>query len=323
MTERVPAPATTPVQHEDLNNPYDLPGYRKISKIGEGTYGVVFKAEQESTKEFVAIKKIRLNMQEGIPTTTLREIAVLKELRHDNIIKMTDMIQKNNAVYLVFEYSEVDLRKYMEKVGRRGLTADHIRSFMHQLLRGLHYCHTRRILHRDLKPQNLLIDRHGRLTIADLGLARSFGVPMRAYTHQVVTLWYRAPEILLGSDYYSTAVDMWSVGCIMAEMIAFRPLFPGATQIEELFHIFQLRGTPTEEVWPGVSTLRDYNAQFPPWKPRDLKTLLLKCHDSIEMPDLAFDLLERLLTYDPSHRITARSAEEHDFFYSDISKLQF
>jgi serine/threonine protein kinase len=134
---------------------------------------------------------------------------------------------------------------------------------MHQLLRGLHYCHSHRILHRDLKPQNLLIDRTGRLTIADLGLSRVFGVPMRTYTHQVITLWYRAPEILLGSYHYSTAVDMWSVGCIMAEMMTFSPIFPGESQIDELFRIFRTLGTPDENVWPGISTLPDYNENFP------------------------------------------------------------
>lgn len=163
---------------------------------------------------------------------------------------------------------------------------------MHQLLLGLHYCHANRILHRDLKPQNLLIDNTGRLVLADLGLARAFCVPMRTYTHQVIrirlvsvlewipcalpfpfssyipcfkviTLWYRPPEILLGSKHYSTAVDLWSVGCIFAEMLTMKPLFPGESQIDQLFCIFRILGTPTEERWPGVSTLPDFGVAFP------------------------------------------------------------
>ncbi|KAG2235889.1 kinase-like domain-containing protein [Thamnidium elegans] len=312
-------------EYDEMADPNDLAGYQKISKIGEGTYGVVFKARQKETNKLVALKKIRLNLQEGVPTTTIREVAILKEMNHENIVKLLDMIQRDATIYLVFEYSDVDLRRYMDKVKRPGLTAGHIKSFMHQLLRGLHYCHAHRILHRDLKPQNLLIDRHGRLTIADLGLSRAFGVPMRAYTHQVITLWYRAPEILLGCHHYSTAVDMWSVGCIMAELMTFSPIFPGDSQIDELFRIFRVFGTPNEEMWPGVSKLRDYNPNFPPWKPRDLQSLFKKKYASnyLDLPDSAYDLLRSLLTYDPLTRISALRAEEHPYFFDDITMLEF
>merc|ERR1719223_283861 len=133
------------------------------------------------------------------------------------------------------------------------------------MIAGLNFCHARRIIHRDLKPQNLLIDRNGTLKLADFGLARAFGIPVRTYTHEVVTLWYRAPEILLGSKHYSTPVDLWSVGCIFAEMITNRPLFPGDSEIDELFRIFRVCGTPNEELWPGVSSLPDYKPTFPNW----------------------------------------------------------
>ncbi|KAI8091453.1 kinase-like domain-containing protein [Gilbertella persicaria] len=320
--ERKPIKQEHTEEYDEMANPYDLAGYEKISKIGEGTYGVVFKAKQKETNKLVALKKIRLNLQEGVPTTTIREVAILKEMDHKNIVRLVDMIQRDATIYLVFDYSEVDLRRYMDKARRPGLTANHIKSFMHQLLLGLHYCHSHRILHRDLKPQNLLIDKYGRLTIADLGLSRAFGVPMRTYTHQVITLWYRAPEILLGSRHYSTAVDMWSVGCIMAEMITLRALFPGSTQIDELFRIFQVLGTPTEAMWPGITTLPDYNEHFPPWKPRDLKETIEEYPHSIkDLPDSAYDLLRSLLSYDPVTRISAARAEEHMYFYDDITML--
>jgi serine/threonine protein kinase len=138
---------------------------------------------------------------------------------------------------------------------------------MFQMIAGLNFCHARRILHRDLKPQNLLIDRSGALKLADFGLARAFGIPVRTYTHEVVTLWYRAPEILLGQQQYSTPVDMWSIGTIFAEMVMKCPLYPGDSEIDELFKIFRTLGTPNEELWPGVSKLPDYKPTFPNCKP--------------------------------------------------------
>ncbi|KAI9274180.1 kinase-like domain-containing protein [Sporodiniella umbellata] len=296
--------------------------YEKLSKIGEGTYGVVFKANDKKTNSLVALKKIRLNLMEGVPTTIIREIAILKELKHKNVVSLLDMEQKDTLIYLAFEYADVDLRRYMDHVGRAGLTLGHMRSFMHQLLSGLHYCHSQRILHRDLKPQNLLIDKNGRLCIADLGLSRVFVVPMRTYTHQVITLWYRAPEILLGSQQYSTAVDMWSVGCIFAEMLTLQPLFPGDSQIDQMLRIFRLLGTPTEDMWPGVTALADYNSNFPIWATRSFPERLKKYPKYQEVDESAIDLLQALLTYNPVSRISAIRAEEHPFFFEDHSLLE-
>ncbi|KAI9032815.1 kinase-like domain-containing protein [Phycomyces nitens] len=277
----------------------------KICKVGEGVYGVVFKARTNIGHELVAIKRIRLGYNQGLSTTTLREIAILKEMKHPNIVKLLDLIQKDKTIYLVFEYFDIDLRKYMTDVGRAGLSLGHIKSFTHQLLSGINYCHSHRMLHRDLKPQNILIDMTGRLTIADFGLSRPFGIPMRAYTQQVITLWYRAPEILMGCGHYSTAVDMWSIGCIFAEMFTLSPLFAGDSQIDQLFRIFKVLGTPNEELWPGVSTLPTYKVAFPDWEPMDLQKVINSAEDMVQMSDLAYDLLKSLLAYDPAERLSA------------------
>ncbi len=184
---------------------------------------------------------------------------------------------------------------------------------MYQLIKGLSYCHSRRILHRDLKPQNLLIDREGNLKLADFGLARAVGIPVRTYTHEIVTLWYRAPEILLGQKHYSTAVDMWSVGCIFAEMANQHPLFPGDSEIDELFKIFRVLGTPNEITWPSVTTLPDYKASFPKWPAVPLGKL-------VKLDENGVDLLQKLLTYEPGQRISAKRALLHPYF-DDLKQM--
>ena len=173
------------------------------------TYGVVYKAQDKVTKEIVALKKIRLEAEdEGVPSTAIREISLLKELPHHNVVGLRDVVHENQKLYLVFEYLEQDLKKYLDYVGKK-LERLLIKSYLQQLIKGIAFCHSHRVLHRDLKPQNLLIDRQGTLKLADFGLARAFGLPVRTFTHEVVTLWYRAPEILLGGRQYSTPVDIW------------------------------------------------------------------------------------------------------------------
>lgn len=285
--------------------------YEKLEKVGEGTYGVVYKARDRHSNRIVALKKIRLETEdEGVPSTAIREISLLKELKHPNVLRLFEIVHNEEKLYLICEFLDLDLKKYMD-TQINGLQPPLIKSYMFQLIKGLHYCHCHRILHRDLKPQNLLIDQHGMLKLADFGLARAFGVPLRTYTHEVVTLWYRAPEILLGSKHYSTAVDMWSVGCIFAEMCIKHPLFPGDSEIDEIFRIFRLLGTPNEDIWPGVSTLQDYKHNFPQWKPQDLrKTVKILDEDGV-------DLLQKLLIYDPAHRISAKRGLQHPYF-SDV-----
>ncbi|KAM0682630.1 Cyclin-dependent kinase catalytic subunit [Mitosporidium daphniae] len=288
--------------------------YQKLEKIGEGSYGVVYKAKHRLSGALVALKKIRLESEdEGVPATAIREISILKELDHDSVVKLHDVVHHNSKLYLVFEYLDLDLKRYMDSIrASGGMKMDQIKCYLYQLISGIYACHSRRVLHRDLKPQNLLIDREGSLKIADFGLARAYGIPMRTFTHEVVTLWYRAPEILLGDKHYTTAMDIWSIGCIFGEMVLQSPLFPGDSEIDELYKIFRILGTPSEESWNGVSTLPEYKTLFPQWHPQALSKVLP------QLDIYGLDLLSRMLQFDPAKRISAKQALQHPFF-NDIN----
>lgn len=290
-----------------------LARYQKLEKLGEGTYGVVYKAREKATERIVALKKMRLDAEdEGVPSTAIREISLLRELRQSNIVRLLEVLHSDNKLYLVFEFLEQDLKKYMDSVPTPP-EPPLVKSYLYQLVRGIAYCHSRRVLHRDLKPQNLLIDRYGALKLADFGLARAFSIPIRAYTHEVVTLWYRAPEILLGSRTYATPVDIWSAGCIFAELASKRPIFPGDSEIDQLFRIFRVLGTPDSETWPGVDKLPDFKATFPTWKSQPLAKFVP------QLDPLGVDLLSRMLVYEPQKRISAKAALDHPYF-NDLDK---
>lgn len=289
--------------------------YRKIEVLGEGTYGVVFKAYDLISKQFVALKKIRMEYEEdeGIPATTLREISALKSLKHPNIVPLQDVFINHNEkkIYLIFDYVEQDLKAYITK-----LTDPKPETYQHllkQILLGVEFCHSSGILHRDLKPQNILIGNNDVIKIADFGLARSFNFPLkpRNLTKEIVTLWYRAPELLLGEKQYSTAIDVWSVGCIFAEMINKCPLFMGDSQIDQIYKIFQFSGTPDDNIWPGVSSYPDYKNTFPRFK------MNLNCINSSNNPALdskALDLMLKMLEINPSKRINATWALKSEYF---------
>lgn len=283
--------------------------YKRTETLGEGTYGVVFKAKNMETGAIVALKKIKLELEdEGVPSTALREISVLKTLVHPNIVKLLDVEHGENRLYLAFEFVEQDLKKFMDKHRKKVFKPAFVQKIAYQLLSGLDHCHSHGVIHRDLKPGNILIDDKGTVKIADFGLARAFAIPIKAYTHEVITLWYRAPEILMGDKYYSLGVDIWSIGCIFTELARRRPLWPGDSEIDMLYKIFRLLGTPTEAVWPGISKLPDYNPEFPTW-PRQKLTKM-----SGPMDPKAIDLLSAMMIYDPARRITARDALRHPYF---------
>lgn len=290
-----------------------MENFGNLEKIGEGTYGVVYKARDKITDQIVALKKIRLEADdEGVPSTAIREISLLKELEHPNVVSLLDVVHVDAKLFMVFEYLDKDLKKHMDENRLSGgLPSALVRSYMYQLLEGIAYCHAHQVMHRDLKPQNLLIDNQGNVKLADFGLARMVELPFRNYTHEVVTQWYRPPEILLGQKVYNWGADIWGLGCIFAEMITNRPLFPGDSEIDQLFKIFRLLGTPTDETWPGVTNLPDFNVSFPLWP---AKVLIEELPELKSVGSEGVDLLERLLVFCPKKRISARQALRHSYF---------
>ncbi|CAF2793866.1 unnamed protein product [Rotaria sp. Silwood2] len=285
-----------------------IESYVKLEKLGEGTYATVYKGTSSLLSGYVALKEIRLEQEEGAPCTALREVSLLKGLKHNNIVSLYDIIFDKTTLTLVFEYVEKDLKQYMDDCANM-LNLKNVRLFLFQLLRGLEYCHARKILHRDLKPQNLLINERGELKLADFGLARIKSFPTKTYSHEVVTLWYRPPDVLLGSTEYSTPIDIWAVGCIFYEMACGRPLFAGTKVEEELHIIFKCLGTPTEQTLPGVTSNADFQAlRIPFYNGESLRRLASRLDQN------SIDLLDKFLRYNPSSRISARDAMMHTFF---------
>ncbi|KAJ3187586.1 negative regulator of the PHO system, partial [Irineochytrium annulatum] len=290
--------------------------YMRLEKLGEGTYATVHKGKNRLTADVVALKEIHLDAEEGAPSTAIREISLMKELKHANIVRLYDVIHTEKTLTLIFEYMDMDLKKFMDTQGNNGAIQPQLcKQFMGQLLAGIAFCHENRVLHRDLKPQNLLINSKYELKLADFGLARAFGIPVNTFSNEVVTLWYRAPDVLLGSRNYSTSIDIWSAGCIMAEMYSGKPLFPGKTNDDQLLKIFKFLGTPTEATWPRVSELPEYKKTFPMYPPQPLTTKLGM------LDQYALDLLNRMIQYQPHMRISAKDAMNHVYF-ADYQNMQ-
>lgn len=290
--------------------------YVKRAKIGSGTYGSVYSAEVEGSDppEFVALKKIKdLNGEEGFPATTLREIATLKTLDHPNIVLLKDIVTsfRNDALHsvtLVMELQQYDLAMVITKMGS-ALTDDTTREFARQLLSAADYIHSHHIIHRDIKPQNILVNSEMTvLKLADFGLARNFSVPLPKYTPEVQTLWYRAPELLLGTSIYSTSVDVWSIGCVIAELVNHRPVFPGKSEIDQLYIIFRTLGTPQISDWNNVVELPHWQNTFPQFHRPSVRKMFPAVSPSFR------ELILCLLCMNPANRITAKAALEHVLF---------
>lgn len=316
MTEYLDGIGSFEEQEQNFENLYER---EEVAMLGEGTYGKVYKARSTRTGEFVAMKRMKLDSEEeGVPSTAIREVALLREAKHENVVKLLDVFCTTSKLVLVFEFLENDLKKYMKSYGKQPLPPAVVKNLTLQLCRGIEYCHSNRILHRDLKPQNLLIGGGNCLKIADFGLARAYSVPVAKYTHEVVTVWYRAPEILLGKEVYSVPVDIWSVGCVMGEMATSSPLFGGDSEIHTIFKIFQKLGTPSEAEWPDIVSLPDYKPTFPKWRARGWANIR---NTKAQVGADGIDLLENLMAYDPKARISARKAKEHPYFRDAASEL--
>lgn len=287
-------------------------------QIGKGRWGTVYKAKDKKTGQLLALKivaTVENDIQVGIPKSLLREISFLKHLKHQNIVRLFDVIHTNASVVLVMEYLDQDLKKYMEAFPE-GLSTSKTKSLMFQLLSAVNFCHLRRILHRDIKPQNILINSNEEVRLADFGLARSFGLPVSEYSAEVVSLSYRPPELFFGCTQYSVGVDMWGIGCLFAEMSNGAQLFAGASHTEEMIPlIFSTLSTPTLASWPSLRELPQFD-QYQSFvtPPETLKTV---CWRSLapKLDSFGLDLLSRFLRYEPVSRIASDNALQHPFFY--------
>lgn len=285
--------------------------FEKLNRIGEGTYGVVYRARDTKSGEIVALKKIRMEREkEGLPVCSVREISLLMQLRHRHVVELIDVVvgRDLNSMFLVMKYCEQDLASLIDHM-KVPFTESQVKCIMLQLLDGLKYMHDHFVIHRDLKVSNLLLTDKGCLKIADFGLARAAGEPTKPLTPKVVTLWYRAPEILFGDETYTTALDMWSVGCIFGEVLNNKPLLPGKSEANQVELIVNLLGSPNDDIWPGFSSLplaKKLNFSQQPYN-----NLNQKFH---WLSDEGSKLLNEFLMYNPKKRISAAKALRSVYF---------
>ncbi|CAE8582190.1 unnamed protein product [Polarella glacialis] len=291
--------------------------YILMEEIGKGVYGSVTRARHTVSGEVVAIKKLHYDPEawmDGVPAHALREVSLLRDFHHSNIVELKDILEISLQDFrLVFEYLPNDLHMVLRNFRRKGelMPIAQVQNYTACLMAGIFACHSRSLIHRDLKPQNVLVGHDGNLQIADFGLARVLASPLRCYTLDIVTLWYRAPEILLGAQRYGYEVDMWSVGCVISEMATGKPAFGGDSEIGTIFKIFALLGTPNENLWPEGTTLDHFKSRFPKFNGAGVESLL-EVQPALDATG-GLDLLSKLLCFDPKVRVTSRRANSHRF----------
>ncbi|KAJ3138464.1 Cyclin-dependent kinase 20 [Physocladia obscura] len=286
--------------------------YKIITKIGEGAHGVVLRAKCIETGNTVALKKVPLRrIEDGIPNTILREIKALQTIVHQNVVKLLEFFPSGAGFVLVFEFMLSDLAEVLRNASHP-LTEAQVKAYMMMILQGVAYCHELNIMHRDLKPANLLISSTGILKLADFGLARVHNSSEngRPYSHQVATRWYRSPELLYGARKYDIGVDLWAIGCIFGELLNHSPLFPGQNDIDQLYCVLSILGTPSPQEWLELESLPDYNKiQFPHCEPIAFDKI---CPDASTG---AVTLLKKFLVYPSKKRICASKALLDTYFF--------
>ncbi|KAK8853073.1 hypothetical protein IAR55_003774 [Kwoniella newhampshirensis] len=317
ISETSPAENSAPAPSQPFNPSGEM--YEKISHVGEGTYGKVYKARSNENGKMFALKRIRMEGErDGFPVTAMREIKLLQALRHENVVRLMEMVVSTGSVYMVLEYMDHDLTGLLAHPTLQ-LSPANIKSLNYQMLSGLAYLHDRGILHRDMKGSNILLNSSGELKLADFGLARMYSKRHRDdYTNRVITLWYRSPELLLGETVYGPEVDMWSAGCIMLELSTSKPIFQGSDEIHQLEVIYSIMGTPREEEWPEVKELPWYDLV----KPKEKVESKFRGSFAKRLSPSALDLAEGLLFFDPTKRLSAAAALNTEYFTSEEPKME-
>ncbi|EFJ49339.1 hypothetical protein VOLCADRAFT_59590, partial [Volvox carteri f. nagariensis] len=280
--------------------------YKVVKQLGDGTYGTVWKAINRQTNEVVAIKKMKRKFYSWEECMNLREVKSLRKLNHPCIIKLKEVIRENDELFFVFEYLECNVYQ-LTKDRDKFIPESRVRNWCYQIFQGLAYIHKHGFFHRDMKPENLLASKDS-VKIADFGLAREIR-SRPPYTDYVSTRWYRAPEVLLRSPYYSAPIDLFAMGAIMAELYMLRPLFPGTSEADEIYKICSIMGTPTQQTWPeGLKLAAAMNFRFPQFAPTPLNKIITNaCPEAI-------DLMTQLCQWDPNKRPTAVQALQHPYF---------
>eukprot|EP00927_Polykrikos_kofoidii_P036790 TRINITY_DN3103_c1_g1_i1.p2 TRINITY_DN3103_c1_g1~~TRINITY_DN3103_c1_g1_i1.p2 ORF type:complete len:340 (-),score=56.69 TRINITY_DN3103_c1_g1_i1:441-1460(-) len=294
--------------------------FQMLEKRGNGVHGCVFRAKDMVTENIVAVKKLKFSAEseevDGIPTHIIREVVLLRDFEHPNIVRLLDVVLTGDKeINMIFEYVDTDLWDFLKGFAKKDekLPTNTLTSFTRQMISGIYACHTRVILHRDLKPQNILIHQGTHLKICDFGLSRIATIPIqRPFSRDIVTMWYRAPEIFLGENIYGMQVDNWSMGCIIAEMVVGCPIFAGDSEIGSIMKIFKTMGTPNEETWPGVTKLPFWQPCLPKWPQKNQADIVGRRRP--ELPKAALELFEGLLTMSPARRLSSRKANFHRYF---------
>ncbi|KIX96611.1 uncharacterized protein Z520_07877 [Fonsecaea multimorphosa CBS 102226] len=295
--------------------------FEQLNDIEEGSYGVVSRARRRATGEIVALKRLKMDhTNDGFPVTGLREIQTLMACREDtkNVVKLLEVVMGDSLkdVYLVMEFLEHDLKTLLDDMAEPFLPSE-TKTVMLQIVRGVEYLHTNWIMHRDLKTSNLLLNNRGEIKLADFGMARyTSNPPPPKLTQLVVTLWYRAPELLLGAESYDFEIDVWSVGCIFAELVTKEPLFQGRNEVDQLSKIFGLLGTPTRESWPGFRSLPNAKALHPVLSQTHSSSLLTASKFTY-LTTAGLRLLSSLLSLNPTSRPSATEVLDHPYFRED------
>ncbi|CAG9529911.1 unnamed protein product [Cercopithifilaria johnstoni] len=294
--------------------------YVGIGKVGEGVYGTVYKAIDKRGGNTVSVKKVRMTstFENGVPSALIREITLLKLLHHPNIVSLEDVIMSDDQIYLVFEFVSVNLKSYISKIpDNKWMDKAEQKSYLYQILQAIYYCHQRNILHCDLKPQNLFVDQKDCLKLAEFRFYEAVNTSGRYCTQEVCTQFYKAPELLFGWTCYTSAVDMWSIGCIAAEMAVKQALFPpGDSNIDQIFRIFRILSTPCEETLREFTNMPNCSETFPKWKNNHLDEILNRFMDAN-----GIKIVQKMLTYEPAKRISAEELLK-DPYFADVDRTK-